>query len=102
MEKSRSIRNFNDIVKIKRPGMIDNKVILNLDEMEVLDEGYVFVSNDMWILLKSWYGADYVVCLERERDYDNDTTLKHVSKNTFDYRNQRNFQENTKPKLSRN
>ncbi len=55
------IKNFNDLVKGKRPGSIVNKSIINSSSTDIIDGLYIQVSSDMWTFFKAWYGADFKI-----------------------------------------
>ncbi|CDW87035.1 UNKNOWN [Stylonychia lemnae] len=67
------IKNFNDLVKGKRPESIKNMQIkkiqsnINFSDLltqnfqDILDDGFIIVSIDIWTFLKTWYEADYKI-----------------------------------------
>ena len=55
------IKNFNDLVKGKRPSVIKNSEILSQDHTQLLEGSFLLVSNDMWTFLTSWYETDFKV-----------------------------------------
>ena len=55
------IKNFNDLVKGKRPSVIKNSEILSQDHTQLLEGSFLLVSNDMWTFLRSWYETDFKV-----------------------------------------
>jgi hypothetical protein len=55
------IKNFNDLVKGKRPGMIENKFVISQSTNDLIDASYILISSDIWTFVKCWYGADYAI-----------------------------------------
>lgn len=55
------IKNFNDLVKGKRPSYIKNQYILNEDLTHLIEGSYLLISYEIWIFLKAWYDSDFEV-----------------------------------------
>eukprot|EP00347_Sterkiella_histriomuscorum_P021960 403332172 len=52
------IKNFNDLVKGKRPESIKNFALLSSDCQSIISDQYISVSIDIWSFLSAWYDAD--------------------------------------------